>query len=328
MRKAYVGVDLGGTKTAIVISEAPPAVLARVEFPTLPEQGPQPAISRILEAIERLLAQRGCGAHAIRAIGVSCGSPLDRKRGVIQSPPNMATWVDVPIRQILEERFGVPCMVENDANAGAVAEHRYGGGRGVQHMVFLTLGTGLGAGIIIHGRVYHGAEDSAGEIGHVRLTPTGPVGYNKAGSVEGWASGGGMARLAAHMVEIAEQRGESTILADRKKAGTLTAKDIAEAAQAGDKLASRVISISGRRLGQTIAILIDVLNPQRIVLGGLARRFGSMLLDPMRKVVKREALPQALRDCEIVPSALEDQIGDVAALCVAMGFVGVEGQDA
>jgi glucokinase len=328
MRKAYVGVDLGGTKTAIVISEAPPAVLARVEFPTLPEQGPQPAISRILEAIERLLAQHGCGAPAIRAIGVSCGSPLDRKRGVIQSPPNMATWVDVPIRQILAERFGVPCMVENDANAGAVAEHRYGGGRGVQHMVFLTLGTGLGAGIIVHGRVYHGAEDSAGEIGHVRLTPTGPVGYNKAGSVEGWASGGGMARLAAHMVEIAEQRGESTILTDLKKAGTLTAKDVAEAAQAGDKLASRVISISGRRLGQTIAILIDVLNPQRIVLGGLARRFGSKLLDPMRMVVKREALPQALRDCEIVPSALEDQIGDVAALCVAMGFVGVDGQDA
>jgi glucokinase len=328
MRKAYVGVDLGGTKTAIVISEAPPAVLARVEFPTLPEQGPQPAISRILEAIQRLLAQHGCGAPAIRAIGVSCGSPLDRKRGVIQSPPNMATWVDVPIRQILAERFGVPCMVENDANAGAVAEHRYGGGRGVQHMVFLTLGTGLGAGIIVHGRVYHGAEDSAGEIGHVRLTPTGPVGYNKAGSVEGWASGGGMARLAAHMVEIAEQRGESTILTDLKKAGTLTAKDVAEAAQAGDKLASRVISISGRRLGQTIAILIDVLNPQRIVLGGLARRFGSKLLDPMRMVVKREALPQALRDCEIVPSALEDQIGDVAALCVAMGFVGVDGQDA
>jgi glucokinase len=327
MQKIYIGVDLGGTKTAIVASKAPPAVLGRAEFPTAPEQGPEPALRRMLDAIDCLLVEH-CGSDCtIGGIGVSCGSPLDRKRGIIQSPPNMATWIDVPIRQILEDRFDVPCRVENDANAGAVAEHRYGAGRGVEHMVFLTLGTGLGAGIIIHGRVYHGAEDSAGEIGHVRLTSTGPVGYNKAGSVEGWASGGGMARLATRMLEAAESRGRSSALSMRKEAGILTAKDIAEAAQAGDRVALRVVSTSGRRLGQTIAILIDLLNPQRIVLGGLARRFGRTLLDPMRKVVEREALPQALRDCEIVPAALEEQIGDVAALCVAMALVGVSGQE-
>jgi glucokinase len=327
MRNLYIGVDLGGTKTTIVVSEGPPAVLGRVEFPTQPEQGPQPAIQAMFEAIDQLLARHAGPGTAIAGIGVSCGSPLDRIRGVIQAPPNMATWVDVPIRQILEERFNVPCRVENDANAGAVAEHRYGAGQGTQHMVFLTLGTGLGAGIIIHGRVYHGAEDSAGEIGHVRLTRTGPVGYNKAGSVEGWASGGGMARLGARMLATAARRGESSLLCARNGDASLTAKEIAEAAQAGDKLALRIVAASGCRLGEAIAILIDVLNPQRIVLGGMARRFGSDLLKPMRKVVEREALPQALRDCEIVPAAFGPQIGDVAALCVALGFVGVEGEE-
>ncbi len=323
MRKTYIGVDLGGTKTAVILSEAPPDRLGRMEFATLPEHGPQPALDKMLDCIRRLLAQHDCRTRNVIAIGVSCGSPLDRVRGVIQAPPNMASWVDVPIRQILEDAFQAPCRVENDANAGAVAEHRYGAGKGIRHMVFLTLGTGLGAGIIIDERIYHGARDSAGEIGHVRLTQSGPVGYNKAGSVEGWSSGGGMARLGEHMLIEAERRGQSSILRQRITNGELlTARDIAEAARAGDHVASRILAVSGRRLGQAIAILIDVLNPERIVLGGLAARIGDPLLSPMRKVIEREALPQAAKDCEIVPAALGEQIGDVAALCVAMGLVG------
>src|ERR1700730_8524563 len=208
MGKVYIGVDVGGTKTAVVASSHPPETLGRVEFATLPEQGPERALELILESARSLLVEHGFAGEAIAGIGVSCGSPLDRVRGIIQAPPNLPTWVDVPIRKLLEEEFHVACRVENDANAGAVAEHRFGAGVGAEHMIFLT----LGAGIIAAGSLYLGANGDAGEIGHVRLSPTGPVGYHKAGSIEGWASGGGIAQLAVSMVEQAGRRGRSSVL--------------------------------------------------------------------------------------------------------------------
>jgi glucokinase len=312
MQKILLGVDVGGTKTAVVVSTAPPVTLGRVEFATEPDRGPQYALGRIVEAGKSLLAEHG---GTLSAIGVSCGSPLDRVRGIVQAPPNLASWIDVPICHLLSEAFQAPCRLENDANAGAVAEHRFGAGQGADHMVFLTLGTGLGAGIIAAGRLYLGANGDAGEIGHVRLSPTGPVGYHKAGSVEGWSSGGGIAQLAARLLAQAERRGEASLLTKGA-----TARDVGRAAAAGDAVALRILTRSGERLGQTLAMLIDVLNPQRIVLGGLAWRMGEPLMAPMRRVMQREALPQTLRACEIVPAKLGETIGDVSALCVAMGL--------
>src|SRR5487761_1422067 len=185
--KMWVGVDIGGTKTAIVLSSEPPAIDARVEFPTLPDQGPDRVLDLIQKNIQQLLDAQGVSKIQLGAIGVSCGGPLDRISGVIHAPPNLPTWVDVPITSILQREFNAGCRLENDANAGAVAEHRFGAGRGTQHMIFLTMGTGMGAGIIADGRLYRGASEQAGEIGHVRLTRSGPIGYHKAVSVEGWA---------------------------------------------------------------------------------------------------------------------------------------------
>lgn len=313
MEKVYLGVDVGGTKTAVILSARPPEALARIEFATLPDQGPERALQLIVDSARSLLAQHGLG---VKAVGVSCGSPLDRVKGIIQAPPNLATWVDVPIRSLLEEAFDAPCQVENDANAGAVAEHRYGAGVGTDHMVFLTLGTGLGAGIIANGCLYLGANGDAGEIGHVRLSPTGPVGYHKAGSIEGWSSGGGIAQLAARVLA---RPGRSSRL---RGVENVTAREVGLAAQAGDAVARSILRRSGERLGQTMAMLIDVLNPQRIVLGGLAWRMGEPFMAPMRRVMEREALPQTLRACEVVPAALGEKIGDVAAMCVAMGLEG------
>jgi glucokinase len=311
----FIGVDVGGTKTAVVLSSHPPDCLGRIEFPTLPEQGPERALRLIIESARSLLAQHGFAEDAIAAIGVSCGSPLDRVQGIILAPPNLSTWVDVPIRRQLEETFHTTCRVENDANAGAVAEHRFGAGVGADHMIFLTLGTGLGAGIIAAGSLYLGANGDAGEIGHVRLSPTGPVGYHKAGSIEGWSSGGGIAQLA--QMTLARSGRSSSLHALREE---VTARDVGQAAHAGDAVARSILRRSGERLGQALAMLIDVLNPQRIVLGGLAWRMGEHLLAPMRRVMEREALPQTLRACEIVPAALGEKIGDVSALCVAMGL--------
>ena len=318
--KTWIGVDIGGTKTAVVLSSAPPTMLERIEFPTLPEQGPDRAIELIKQSIRKLIDSTGLEASSLGPIGVSCGGPLNQATGVIQAPPNLATWIDVPITSILSQEFGLDCRLENDANAGAVAEHRFGAGQGTRHMIFLTMGTGFGAGVITDGRLLSGARGQAGEIGHVRLSATGPVGYNKAGSVEGWVSGGGMAQVARREVEVAIGNGAPTALAETlRSSGVLTAKDVALAAQNGDALAQRIVYDTGGRLGEALAILVDLFNPERIVIGGLAMRFGESLLAPARIAMKREALPASAEICEIVPAALGEQIGDVAAISIAMG---------
>jgi glucokinase len=318
--KVWIGVDIGGTKTAVVLCSEPPVILDRVAFPTLPEHGPDHALTLIRQAIHKFIQTHEVCPGQIQAIGISCGGPLDRKRGLIQSPPNLPTWNDVPIVQVLKDEFKVKCFLENDANAGAVAEHRFGAGQRVQNMIFLTMGTGLGAGIIIGGRLYHGSSDMAGEIGHVRLTPSGPVGYNKAGSVEGWASGGGMAQAASERVVAAVAKGEVTSLVGQLATNRiLTAKDVADAAAQGDELARRIVCDTGKRLGEALAILVDLINPELIVIGGIAMRMGESLLGPARAAMEREALPAAAEACRIVPAALGESIGDIAAVCVAMG---------
>jgi len=320
-RKVWIGIDIGGTKTAIVLSSSIPEVLARTEFATRPARGPHPAINSIKKAIPELLAQAGMDAGAIERIGVSCGGPLDRMKGIIQAPPNLASWVDIPIKAILEEEFKVGCLVENDANAGAVAEHLFGAGKGFSNMVFLTMGTGLGAGIIAAGKLYRGSSDMAGEIGHVRLSRTGPIGHNKAGSVEGWASGGGVMQLAARSVAEAQLKSKKTLLAEQIRSGKpVTAREVGAAARKGDAVALEILQGTGERLGQTLAILVDVLNPSRIVIGGLAMRLGDLVLEPARRTMNREALEQSSRVCQVVPAALGEAIGDVAALCVAKGI--------
>jgi glucokinase len=313
-----VGVDIGGTKTAVVLAEHPSHILFREEFPTLPKIGPEQALAKIEELIGIALKRHGAG-KSIR-MGVSCGGPLDRSRGVIQSPPNLSTWVDVPIKDILEERFEAPCLVENDANAGAVAEHRYGAGAGCTNLVFLTMGTGIGAGLILNGELYRGAAEMAGEVGHVSLTEGGPVGYGKAGSVEGWASGWGMALHGTEVVRAAKQSGEYTVLAKANGSGQLTSKEIGQAALSGDAVAKRIVKNTAERLGQALAIVVDILNPERIVIGGLALRLGSLLFEPALAEMKRHALAQSAECCSVLPAQLGERIGDVAALCVAEGL--------
>jgi glucokinase len=315
--KVVVGVDIGGTKTAVVLSSRPPAVLNRIVFPTLPAEGPTRALKQIVLSIREALSIQQVELNNLAAIGISCGGPLDPLAGVIQSPPNLPNWNEVPIKTLLEKEFDVECFLENDANAGALAEYQFGAGRGVDNLVFLTMGTGLGAGLILNGQLYRGSSYAAGEIGHVRLTRSGPNGYGKVGTAEGWASGAGMAKVARMALDEAVLRGETTVLTSSNGV-TLTAQKIWEAARSGDAVAGKVVETCGRKLGEAIAILIDILNPDRIIVGGLAVRIGEALLGPAREIADREALPSAYKACEIVPAELGEEIGDVAALCVAM----------
>jgi glucokinase len=234
------------------------------------------------------------------------------------SPPNLPGWDDVHIVEYFEKEFSIPTFIQNDANACALAEWKFGAGRGTQNMIFLTFGTGLGAGLILDGKLYSGTNDNAGEVGHLRLDNFGPVGYGKAGSFEGFCSGGGIAQLARLKAMEKLQMGEKVAFCkDINELQSITAQTVADAANAGSELALEVYGTCGTYLGKGLSILIDLLNPECIVLGSIYTRASHLLVPAMEKALKADSLPLALKVCKIVPAALEDTIGDIASLSVA-----------
>jgi glucokinase len=238
---------------------------------------------------------------------------------MIYSPPNLPGWDNVPIVEIFNKKYGVPVAIQNDANACALAEWLMGAGKGTQNMIFLTFGTGMGSGLILNGWLYAGTNDLGGEVGHIRLAPTGPVGFGKAGSFEGFCSGGGIAQLAKSVVTEKLQNGIKVgFCQDVDLAANLTAKAVAEAAVSGDPAALEIIRISAEYLGRGLAVLIDILNPECIVIGSIYSR-NEMLFKPhVDRILGEEAIPSAVEVCRIKPALLGESIGDFAALCVAL----------
>lgn len=318
--KKFIGIDIGGTKCAATLGESEAKnikIAAKERFET-PVRNPQETIKKLFEATDAILKEKNLSAADIAAFGISCGGPLDSKRGIIQNPPNLPAWDNIKICDAFSERYGVPCGLQNDANACALAEWKFGAGRGFDDIAFLTFGTGLGAGLILDGRLYCGANDNAGEVGHIRLGRFGPVGYGKRGSFEGFCSGAGIAKIAKDKVLEQLQMGKHpTLCPDADKLDSLNAKTVADAADAGDKLALEIYAESGRMLGFGLSVLIDILNPQRIIIGGIFTRSRNLLWRHALEVLEREALPSALSACEVVPAELGEFIGDYAALSVA-----------
>jgi glucokinase len=314
---AIAGVDIGGTKTAVVLATRAGEevrLIAKQRFTT--PAGPGATLDAAVRALELLLAESG---EQVEAVGVCCGGPLDSRRGLVLSPPNLPGWDAIDAVGPFARRFRVPVRLQNDANAGALAEWRWGAGRGCRSMIFLTFGTGLGAGLILDGRLYSGANDLAGEAGHLRIAESGPVGYGKAGSFEGFCSGGGIARQAVQAAELALAAGKPPAFCpDRQRLETITAQNVAEAAQAGDPLALAIFAACGQRLGQGLALLIDLLNPERIVIGGIYARQHALLEPAMRAALETEALTPALAACQVLPAALGEEIGDYAAVAVGI----------
>ena len=231
-----------------------------------------------------------------KAIGISCGGPLDSARGLILSPPNLIGWDRVPIVNYLKDLYHVPVFLQNDANACALAEWRFGAGQGCQNVIFLTFGTGLGAGLILDGQLYCGTNDMAGELGHIRAEKEGPIGYGKAGSFEGFCSGGGLLQLT----------------------GGIDAREAIRQAELGDLKMRHVLKKSAYQLGRALAILIDLLNPEKIIIGSIYARAEKWFYPTAMEVIEQEALRLSREVCNIVPSALGDSVGDFAALSVAI----------
>ena len=315
--KVLIGVDIGGTKCAVTLGlpkEDDLDIKDKISFPTTDVRN---TIEEIKASIIAILKRSGLDKTSIRAIGISCGGPLDSHTGVIMSPPNLPGWDNIPIVRILSDEFGAPAAVHNDANACALAEWKFGAGKGTRNMVFMTFGTGLGAGLILDGKLYTGTNDNAGELGHLRLEPFGPVGYGKTGSFEGFCSGSGIEQLARDRAKEELQMGRKVSWCPGGDLSGITAKKVAEALRNGDPLARKVYDISARHLGMGLSIVIDILNPEMIVIGSIYARNEDVFQPLMREVIDNESLPLANKVCRIVPAALGESIGDYAALSIA-----------
>jgi glucokinase len=312
-----LGFDIGGTKCAVILAKTDETQVEFIDRFEIPTKGPwQEVITILADKGEDMLEVHQLKDDPFK-IGISCGGPLNSEKGWILSPPNLPGWDEVPITEILSRRFSKPAYLQNDADACALAEWKYGAGRGTKHMIFLTFGTGLGAGLILNGRLYTGASGMAGEVGHIRLSEEGPIGYGKNGSFEGYASGGGIAQIARRIAEESLRSGKKASFHHGSIMGIET-KDVALAAERNEEDAIKVFQIAGEYFGKGLAVLIDILNPEMIVVGSIYVRAGKYLEKSMRSALIKEALPSSYDVCQIVSAELSERIGDYGAVMAAL----------
>ncbi len=312
-----LGIDIGGTKCALTVASVEQENVDFLHKESFATTDFKTTLNEIITRSKVLVAR----FEGIAAAGISCGGPLDSKAGVIMSPPNLPGWDNVHIVDILSAELGVPVGIQNDANACALAEWKFGAGKGTQNMVFMTFGTGLGAGLIIDGRLYAGTNDNAGEVGHIRLADYGPVGFGKSGSYEGFCSGGGIAQLAKAALSEKFQMGKNVSWCTKDQLDNVTAKMVAEAAESGDETALDIMKTSARKMGFGISMLIDILNPEMIVLGSIYARNEAMMKPYIYEVIQKEALGLAAEVCCVKPAALGEKVGDYAAMSVAVNIL-------
>ena len=305
----YMGFDIGGTKCAVVIGDEAGNILAKTKIATT-------TVNETLERIFAIAENYAAEYHPV-SVGISCGGPLDPDEGVILSPPNLPGWDEIRAVDYIKEMTGVTARLENDANACAAAEWKFGAGKGTKNMVFLTFGTGMGAGLILDGKLYSGTNDGAGEVGHIRLAETGPEGYGKKGSFEGFCSGGGIRNLAILTAKDYLKNNKKSILFETEEDfDNLTAQNIAEAMYEGDTFAREVYEKCAEYLGRGLSVIIDILNPEAIVIGSIFESNQEFFVPLIEKIIKKEALGCNSEVCKILPAQLGDSIGDYAALGV------------
>ena len=299
-KKGVIGISIGGTKTAVCHSfyDGQFEDITKIIFPTKPNDPIQE-----LDSIDKCIKQIN---KPFDMISIICGGPLNVKTGVVLKPPHLPGFDNFPIVQYLKDKYQKEVCFLNDADACALAEYIFGAGRGFNNVAYLTFGTGLGAGLIINGQLYLGATGMAGEIGHIRLSDDGPIGYGKAGSVEGFCAGGNIPVWAKEYV-----KGKDSSLHQYKK---LTTKDIAVEANKGDKAANEIFDIVATRLGQVVSLLIDSLNLDCVILGGIYPRAQNLLEKKMMESIKKESVTQNFEQCAVVPSKLKEEIDDYSSL--------------
>ncbi len=312
-----LGIDIGGTKLAVVAADSKGKLLHKIKQPTEAHKGPQAVVDKIINLAHQLLEQTNLSLSEVACIGVSCPGPVDLETGIISSPPNLPDWGEVPLKEILQKEFGILAKFENDANAAALAELMFGAGVGYKNMVYLTMSTGIGGGIIIDGKLYRGTHNSAGEVGHQILIPDGPLcGCGRQGCLEALCSGTAISRT---MHEEAKRHPESLMLklADGQ-IEKLAPPILIKAAQAGDETALNIWAQVGYHLGWGLANLANILDPEIFILGTIAIKAGELFLAPARDALAKYIFNRNIPLPALVPAKLGDEIGDYGAIAIAL----------
>jgi glucokinase len=313
----FLGVDLGGTKILTAVSDGKGNIKARVKLPTQAEEGQERVLNNIVLSIEKVLQEAGLSKKDIVRIGIGSPGPLNTREGIIYENANLP-WKNVPIVKLMEDLTGIPVLLENDANAAALGEKWFGAGREADDMLYVTISTGIGGGIIINRQIYHGINDVAGEVGHIIIDPEGPLcGCGRRGCFEALASGTAVNRMGREAVK----NQQDTVLKELSgnNPDNINGGMIAEAARMGDKVAQEIWNKAGYYLGIGLTNLLHILNPPLLVLGGGAMKAGDLIIKPMKESLEQFAYESVINSTEIRLAELGDDVGVKGAIAVAIG---------
>ncbi len=311
-RRSVLAIDLGGTKIIAAAVLSTGEIVSRKYSLTLADEGPRPVINRLSSAVAEIIAQAKLKTSDIAGIGIAAAGIIDTKEGIVTTSPNLPGWRDVPLRDIIAERLGLTTYLINDASAAALGEHRFGAGKGVDNLIYLTVSTGIGGGIIIEGELYLGADGCAGEIGHMIIETHGPqCNCGKFGCLEALASGSAMTKESVRRLNQGEKSSIIRLVDGRLE--SITAETVSLAARKGDSLACDIVARAATYLGIGLANLVNIFNPELIVIGGGVSKMGNMLLAPARKTIREIAFKLPARTARIVRARLGSNAGIIGA---------------
>ncbi|MDD5093972.1 MAG: ROK family protein [Dehalococcoidia bacterium] len=310
-----IAIDIGGTNLRVALADGSGKLIARNAERTQAEKGPQNGVERLKTLIRKTAS---CvDFEKVRGIAVASAGPIDPARGVILTPPSLPTWRNVPLKALLEEEFRLPVWLEHDADMAALGENRLGSGRGCNHLIYITVSTGIGGGVITGGELLRGSRISASELGHMVVDPQGPMcNCGGRGHLEAMASGPAIALMASKRIS----RGESSRLSSfvGSSLSEIRAEMVVQAARDGDALACEVMRNAGTSLGFAIVSLIHIFDPQVVIIGGGVSNAGELLLGPIREVIAEQAMPDFKNGARVVCSSLGDDSGILVAVTFAL----------
>lgn len=314
MDRYYIGVDLGGTKIASVLTDSDGQIVAADKRPTNAAAGAEEVIANIFAGIRRVT--KGVAPESLQGIGIASPGPVDTKHGIIIDAPNLG-WKNFAINQVMEAEFKIPCLLENDANAAAIGEWVFGAGKGLRDLIYITVSTGIGGGIICNNQILHGRDGAAGEIGHMIVDTEGPdCKCGRKGCLEAVSSGTAIATAARRL--IGQGRPSSILARAQNNPDLINAQIVAEAAAENDSLAKEILDRAIYFLGVGVANLIQIFNPELIIIGGGVSKIGSILYEGVWQVVLKNTFPHTVRDLAIVPPGLGDNCGSIGAAALAV----------
>lgn len=312
MTKKYrIGVDIGGTNVKIALVDTKGHIAYSNSVPTHAEMGYEYTVNNIKSVIKESLKETNTSIENVEGIGFGAPGQIDSKKGIVRLLPNIPGWVNVPLSEIMEKEFGVTTKVDNDVRVATLGELNFGAGKGCQNLVCITVGTGVGSGLVVNGQLVRGASMAAGELGHIIIERNdGEIcGCGNTGCVEAYASGPSVVKLAYDYI----QGGKSTKFKEMASGGQITPYMVYEAAKQGDAVAKQIFTKVGGYLGVAMASVVNLLNPEKIIVGGGVAQAGDLLLDPIRETIKKRCLSVSAQAVEVVPAELGESAGVIGA---------------